>query len=529
MQQKAISMMAMIKNIGSLAIAGLLTAGVLAPTPTLAAKTELTMGAAAVDVGTLDPHYATSTSDRILVALMFGGLVRFAPGSTDPASIEPDLAESWTASDDKLVWVFKLRPGVQWQSGYGEVTADDVVFSIEKARDPKRSAFSGDYAAIAKVEAVDPQTVRITLSSRLPSLLGLLANYSGGFIISKKGYEERGETFRRNPVGFGPFQVQSIAPGQAVSLVANASYFRGAPKLTRITYRFINNNSSRDLAFVAGEIDAEAGLGDQRWLQHTLAVPGAVVDTFDPAELTLLFVNVTKPPFDDIRVRQALAYSVNAARMAQYAGPRFTRVGKSAIPSNNLGFTSDVETFPYDTAKAKALLSQAGFRNGLTVTMLASQLPGLDVRAQILQDQLASSGINLNLQPVEHATWHQMIRKDLSPLVMYGAARFPVADYFLTQFYHSRSAIGTPTAVTNFSHCGIVDKQIEDARSETDPAKQIALWQDAQRLIIKNVCAIPLTETSQVWARTGKLQWGFDLKGSMSLGPLVTELTHFAD
>lgn len=517
------------RSLGTWATACLLAAGVLTPTPTLAAKTELTMGAAAVDVGTLDPHYATSTSDRTLVALIFGALVRFAPGSTNPATIEPDLAESWQASDDKLVWTFKLRPRVQWQHGYGEVTAEDVAFSIDKARDPKRSAFSGDYAAIDKVDATDPRTVRITLSSRVPSMLGLLASYAGGFIISKKAYEERGETFRRSPVGFGPFQVQSIAPGQTVSLAANETYFRGKPRLSKITYRFISNTAARDLAFLAGEVDAEAGLADQRWLQHTLAVPGATVDTFDPAELTMLYVNVAKPPFDDIRVRQALAYAINAPRMAQYNGQRFTRVGKSAIPSDNLGFTQDAGAYPYDPAKAKALLAQAGYPNGLAVTMLASQLQGLEVHAQILQAQLADSGITLTLKPVEHATWHQMIRNDLSPLVMYGAARFPVANYFLTQFYHSRSAVGKPTAVTNFSHCDVADRQIEEARGETDPQKQIALWQDAQRLIVKDVCGIPLTETSQVWARSGRLRWGFDLKGSMSLGPLVTELTYFAD
>ena len=187
---------------------GLVALCALGPLPALAAKTELALGAASADVGNLDPHYATSTSDRTLVAWIFGGLVRFAPGSTDPAGIEGDLAESWQASDDRLVWTFKLRPGVQWQHGYGEVTAQDVVFSLEKAKDPKRSAFAGDYAAFSKIEAVDARTVRITLSNRVPSMLGLLTNYAGGFIVPRKAYEERGEGFRRNPVGFGPFALQ---------------------------------------------------------------------------------------------------------------------------------------------------------------------------------------------------------------------------------------------------------------------------------------------------------------------------------
>lgn len=510
-------------------LAGVLALGLLSPSAAFAAKTELTLGAAAVDVGNLDPHYASSTSDRILAAWIFGALVRFAPGSTDPASIEPDLAESWQASDDKLVWTFKLRPGVQWQHGYGEVTADDVVFSLEKSRDPKRSAFASDYAAIDRIEALDPKTVRITLKSRVPSLLGLLSNYAGGFIVPKKAVEERGEGFRRNPVGFGPFQLQSITAGQAVTFTAHETYFRGKPKLTKITYRFLNNSAARDLAFVSGEVDAATGLADQRWLQRTSALPGATVDTFDPAELNMLHVNVTKPPLNDLRVRQAIAYAIDTAKIAQYRGPRFTRAGKSAVPSNNLGFTEDSGVLPHDRAKAKALLAEAGFGSGLSITMLSSQLPSLESTAQILQGQLSEVGITLNLQPVEHATWHQMIRKDLSPLVLYGAARFPIADNYLTSFFHSASIIGKPGAVTNFSHCEVADKPIEAARVEVDPKKQIALWQEAQKLIIGQVCAIPITETGQVWARKQKLEWGFELKGSMSLGPLVTEQTHFVD
>lgn len=504
-------------------------ATLLTPVAALAAKTELVLGAAAADVGNLDPHFATSTPDRTLVAWIYGGLVRFKPGSTDPAQIESDLAESWEASDDKLVWTFHLRKGVQWHHGYGEVTADDVVFSLTKSANPESSAFASDYAAFDKIEAVDPHTVRITLKSQIPSVLGSLANYAGGFIISKKAYEERGESFTRNPVGFGPFQFESIEAGVAVHFTGHQDYFRGAPQLTKVTYRFLNAAAARDLAFVAGEIDAETGLADPKWLARTQAVEGAVVDIFDPAELSILHVNITKPPFDDIRVRQALAHAVDAEGVAQYRGPEFTRTGKSVIPSNNLGFTAENGLLDHDPDKARALLAEAGYPDGITVKMIASQLPSYESTNQIVQAQLEESGITLELEPVEHATWHQLIRKDLSPLVNYGAARFPVADVYLTQFFDSRSIVGTETAVTNFSHCNVADEEIRAARTETDPDKQIELWQAAQRKIIDAVCGIPLTETAGVWARTSKLDWGHEFKGSMSLGPLVTEKTHFTD
>lgn len=510
-------------------LAALLAATALAALPAHAAKTELSLGAGAEDIGRLDPHYASSTIDRTLVAWIFGGLVRFAPGTTDPAQIEADLAESWEASDDNLVWTFHLREGVEWQHGYGEVTADDVVFSLEKARDPDRSAFASDYSAIETIEAVDPYTVRITLNQQIPSVLGLLANYAGGFIISEKAYEERGEAFSRNPVGFGPFQLDSVEAGVAAHFTAHEDYFRGKPQLEKVTYRFLNSASARDLAFVAGEVDAITGLADQNWLRRMQAMDGVTVDVFDPAELTIVHINRNIPPFDDIRVRQALAYATDASRIAQYRGPEFTRVAESVVPSNNLGYTADNGLMKFDPDKARELLAEAGYPDGLTVKMLSSQLPSYESSNQVMQAQLEEVGINLELEPVEHATWHQLIREDLSPLVSYGAARFPVADVYLTQFFHSKSGIGTETAVTNFSHCDVADEQIEAARVETDPDKQIALWEEAQRLIIADVCGIPTTETAGVWARHDNLDWGFAFEGSMSLGPLVTEQTHFTD
>jgi peptide/nickel transport system substrate-binding protein len=140
---------------------------------------------------------------------------------------------------------------------------------------------------------------------------------------------------------------------------------------------------------------------------------------------------------------------------------------------------------------------------------------------------LKKAGINLDLQVVEHATFHQMIRQDVSSIVFYSAARFPVADVYLTQFYNSRSIVKTPTAVTNFSHCTVADAEIDAARTEPDAAKQIALWQAAQKKIAADVCAVPLIETLQAWVRRDTLDYGYDLKGSLSLGPMITEATHF--
>ena len=504
------------------ALAALVPAGVHA-----APKTDLIVGMAAQDVGKLDPHLAVSTIDRTVVAWLFNGLVRFKPGSMSPADIEPDLAVSWESSADKKVWTFKLRPGVKFHGGYGDLTADDVVFSLGKSADPKRSSASGDFASFEKVEALDPLTVRITLKQTIPSLLGTITNYGGGFIVSKKAVEALGDKFAAQPIGTGPFAFATNTPNQSLELVAHKGYFRGAPKIEKISYRFLPSNASRDLAFQNGELDLEYGSQDQTWIDRMKKLPGAIVDVFDPAEEAILHLNMAQKPLDDLRVRQAIAYAVNRPEMFAWQGKDISRASGSVIPGANLGYTADNGLPQHDLAKAKALLAEAGYANGVTLKVIHTQLPAMLALMQVTQAQLKKAGINLDLQVVEHATFHQMIRQDLSAIVFYQAARFPVADAYLTQFYHSRSIVKTPTAVTNFSHCTAADAEIDAARSEPDGAKQIALWEAAQKKIIAAQCAVPLIETMQAWVRKAALDYGYELKGSLSLGPIINETTHF--
>src|SRR5512139_4306927 len=188
----------------------------------------------ASDIRSLDPHYGTTTIDYACIDPMFNGLVRFKPQDINPEKIEPDLAERWERSKDGLVWTFYRRKGVKFHKGYGELTAEDVKFSLEKAANKATSGFAGDYAALSKVEAVDKYTVRLTFTSVIPSVLGILTNYHGGYIISKKAYEEKGDKFKFDPVGTGPFMLKEYIPKEKVEVVRHPDFFRGKSKLDRI-------------------------------------------------------------------------------------------------------------------------------------------------------------------------------------------------------------------------------------------------------------------------------------------------------
>jgi peptide/nickel transport system substrate-binding protein len=496
--------------------------------PARAAEKVINLAYGAQGPGQLDPHLSTKSQDMILFGMMFNGLVRFKPGSINPEGIEPDLATSWKASSDGLVWTFQLRRGVKFHRGYGEMTAADVVYSLERAADSKRSGVASNYREFKKVEAVDPYTVRIALSEPVPSLLALVVNYHGGNVISKKAAEEMGENFKLSPVGTGPFAFTEYKQGQYVRLDANKDYFRGRAKIDAIVYHFIPSEASRELAFTNGEIDAFLGKREERWVQRVSKVKGLKVDVFDPGELRTLHLNMTIKPLDDIRVRKAIAHAIKRDDLQALIGKSVTSASVSPVPNGYLGQTNDVPKYPYDPKKAKALLAEAGFPNGLKLSVIITKSEALLRPMEAIQAQLRQVGIDLDLNVVEHAAFHAQIRKNLSALVLYGAARFPIADGYLTQFYHSASIVGTPTAVTNFSHCKVADAEIDAARKETDAARQKEQWAKAQHKIMETVCAVPLFEQLQVWARRDAIDYGFPLKGSMSLGPLLTEASTVA-
>lgn len=501
-----------------------LTAGVA-----FAQKTTLNVGMGSADAGKLDPHIATTTPDKGLLHWMFNGLVRIQPGKASPEYIEPDIAQSWTSSDDGLTWVFTLREDVDCHGDYGNLDAEDVVFSLNRSANTDTSAFAGDYASFKSVEATGPYEVTITLSNPVPSLLGLLVPYHGGNIVCRDAVEALGDGFERTPIGTGPFMFAEYQPQQYVKLVAHEDYFRGAPAIKEIFYRYIPSDASRDLAFQAGEIDMIYGRQDQTWVERIKDVPNTQVAVMRPGEMSVLSLNKTMPPLDDIRVRKAVAHAIDRSAMVAFKGADVTLPAVSVVPEGYLGFTDEITTYDFDLEKSKALLTEAGFPDGVTLKAVHTTLPGMLSTIEAVQALLREANITLDIELVEHATFHANIRQDLSQVTHYSAARFPIADTYLTQFFHSDSIPLKPTAVTNFSHCDVADAEITNARTEPDPERQLELWAEAQRKIADAVCAIPIFQNLQLWAWNSSLDLGHSVEGSLNLSPALTEASRFTE
>jgi peptide/nickel transport system substrate-binding protein len=504
----------------------------------------LRIGQAAADVGTVDPDYASGTQDRALVDMVFNGLVRYKPG--DATVFEPDLAttlpQSTTDAAGKQVWTFALRHGVMCHPSDGvptyELTGDDVVYSLRKASNKETSAYASDYAGMS-FASPDPYSVTATLDKPLSTTLFYprVANYAGGYILCKKAAEKLGpDGLKTHPVGTGPFVFKSYSPGEKMELVANDAYFRGKPQLDGVEYRYMADLSSRELGLRSGQLNVIYGQQDGKWVDQLSSAPNVKVDVFGVGEVSTIYFNTTRAPFDNPKVRQAVAHALNRDEFLSLYGSSVAQTVYSPVPQQ---FTAGGMTlpelatknldYPYDPDKARQLLTEAGLGSGFSFSVVASEMPAYAVIYQSLQAQLARVGIKMDVKIVDHATMHDQIRKDVNPLVVYVAFR-PTADSYLTQFLHSDSIVVTGKSPNvNFAHYDRIDTQIEAARNEPDATKQEALWKQAQSTALQDMVVYPIQYANQVYARTSNVDYGHELKSIIQLSPGIDETTRFIE
>ncbi|WP_051440706.1 ABC transporter substrate-binding protein [Ensifer aridi] len=480
-------------------------------------KQQLRYAVGADDIKSLDPHFSVGTGET--VGIYYEGLLSFPNGVATSERLEPALATEWSVGEDQVTWTFNLRKGVQWHEGHGEFTAEDVKFSIERIKDPKvASPFADSLSAIESVTVIDPHTVEIKTSRVEPSLPALLVGYQAqaGFIVSKRAVEA-GVDLRTHPIGTGPFMFQEYRARESQTAVRNEKYWGGTPTIERLTILFMADDSTRELALRSGDVHAIELPARQDAVDRMRNDAGMTVDLMAPANMFSLLFNLKHKPLDDIRVRKALAGAIDRNTLVQFLGKDVATSEISPLPSGYLGHTEDVPFTAYDIQKSKALLKEAGHADGLNLSMVISNSNIYLPPMQVIQEMWKQIGINLELKVVDHPTYHRLIREDVNPVVIYGAFRYPLTGtIYLTQFYHSKSAIGKPTASLNFSHYGEIipgiDQLLDQALSELDEKKQVELWEAAQRKITEDIVSVPLLTRKFAAARTPTLDLGSEPK-----------------
>jgi peptide/nickel transport system substrate-binding protein len=499
------------------------------------AETVLRVGVSARDMGALDPAIGIGNGDEFPMRQIFNVLVAPKNGTSNLAldQLQGELAETWQMAPDARSFTFHLRHGVQWHRGFGEFTADDVAFTIARMRDPKTgTAYGANFRDIEGVDVPDPYTVTIRLTRPNPFFYAFaLMPRFGGYIVPKKAMTELGEEFRRNPVGTGPFEFVSYEPKQKVVTRAFDRYWDGKPKIDRLEVLYLPETSSRTLAFVKGDVDMIEGATVPGWLASVKRQkPELVQDLGRPGAVWALFLNMTRKPLDDIRVRQAIAHAIDvsawSAAFGDFVSPMY---GVSPVGYYGALEKQDLPSdwpFTYDPAKSKALLAEAGMPNGFSIDVFVTEREEYKSNVLIIQEQLRKVGIQINLRLVDHASYHNDIRRDLDSMVMYSSGQPPLTQAVLNAFYNSAAIVGKPTRNMNFSHYGDLagnsDTLMAQANEEIDGAKRIAMLKQVQIEILRQVPVIPLPSPASSWMHNGKtLEIGFPIQaymGTFTLG-----------
>ena len=489
------------------------------------------------DIQTLDPHFASGTQDRATVDMIFNGLVRFVPGTSN--EFEADLAEEvpeGTDNDDGTqTWSFTLKEGVMTHAVEGvesaALTVDDLVFSFGKASKADTSAYAGDYEGWTFAAGEDANTFDITVPQPLSSALFLpkVANYSGGYIIPQAAYETIGaDGFITQPVGTGPFAFGQHTPQVSVELVAHADFFRGAPALAGVNVIFQADPTARELGLQAGDLDVIYGVGEAEWAKRMDDLDGYTADVFGVGELLWLNLNMEDEILKDAKVREAIVKAVSRDNHVALSGEPVGEKVFSVVPESLMpgGLTEEEAeeagvNFQQDIEGAKALLAEAGYPDGFEMDLVSSEQEAYRMAYEVLQEELRQIGITVNLEVVQHATMHELIREGRNPITIYIAFR-PSADTYLTQFW------STDGGVTNFSKFTVDDLR-DQARAETDDDAQAQLWKDANIEILSNFAGYGLTLTNLVYVRKDSVDYGHELNAVVNLYPGINETTTISE
>jgi peptide/nickel transport system substrate-binding protein len=484
--------------------------GALADPPAALAQKKKVLAIAAKEPDTLDPHSSTLGQSQAITRFLYRGLTRFAikDGKVTTSEVEPDLAESWTLSPDGTVWTFKLRKGVQFHKGFGEMTAEDVKFSFERqiSRTPG-TRYGVNLEVIKSIEVVDPHTVQIVLKAFDAIFLLRMVGYQQGYIVSKKAVEKHGEQFKWNPVGTGPFYFERHTPRERVVLRAFDRFPGGRPSIDEVQWFDVPEDATKLIGLEKGTFDLlypEAVTAD---FADQVKKMGAIIDRRGPGAQERFYINMTKAPFDDIRVRRAFMHAIDrkAIKETMYPGG-LARVASSCVPPGYFGHIP--MTFPeYDPEKAKKLLAEAGHPNGFTIkNYFISKSFFYPKVLTLAQEQLRKVGILVELQVVEHATFHENIRKNLNPFVLYGGTRITDADPWLSLFFDSKEIPDPATGNkgSNFAHYRAMDDLLAAGRNERDQKKRAGIYAEAQKRLERDLVCLPISDVPNQWARNPK-------------------------
>ena len=432
----------------------------------------------------LDPRIGTDGQSEHIDELIFDGLV----ARNASYHFTPALAESWE-QPDPLTLVFHLRPSVRFHDGRA-MTARDVVWSVDSIRSGQVvSAKAAAYVSVDTVEARDVQTVVFHLKHADNFLLTNLS--TGAFGVVPEG---SGRDFWRHPVGTGPFRFVSQQIDQDVVVERNPLSWAEAPKIERVRFRVVPDATTESLELEKGSGDVAVNSLPIDVLPTLASRSNLSVEDSPGSQVQYLNFNLTDPLLKDVRVRQAIACSIDRGLIIQTLMRSHARPAESLLPDGHWAWTGDVSRYDYNPMRASHLLDEAGYRvdaNGIRfhLTMETSTDEGARLLAAVLQRQLATVGIALELRSFEFATFYSDVNRgafQIYSLRWIGNEQPDIFSVYATENFSPKG--------TNRSHYSNpkLDSLLDQARQSTDISQRRADYVQAQQILARDLPAINL-------------------------------------
>ena len=439
------------------------------------------------DATSMIPMITSDSASSEAQGQIYNGLVKY----DKDLNLVGDLAESWEVSPDGLTITFKLRKNVRWQDGE-PYTSADALFSYQFMVDPKTpTPYGGDYMKVAKAEAPDPYTFKVTYKEVFaPGLASWGLPQLPAHLL--KGADVRSSPLNRKPVGTGPYIFQEWQQGSRIVLTANPDYFEGRPYIDKITYRVIPDMATMFLELRAGAVDQISlnALQYRRQTDSEFFKKNFVKYRYLASSYVYLAYNLKDQRFQDVRVRRALTHAINKQEIIKGVLLGLGREATGPYKPGTYWYDPDVPRFPYDPQKALELLAECGWKDSdgdgildkdgqpFKFTIITNQGNAYRVNSGvIIQHRLAKIGIKVKLRVIE---WAAFLKEFINP------GRFEACilawtippDPDLTDVWHSSAARKGGLNFTGYKNPEL-DKLLEEGRRTFDRAKRKAIYDQA--------------------------------------------------
>ena len=470
------------------------------PVPTVAPG-EATLRLWGAEPVTLDPALVEDAASAEYIQKIFCGLV----GLNENLEVVPELAERWEISEDGRIYTFYIRRNARFHNGK-PVTAWDFKYSLERALDPEtgshvaglylgdivgaREKLAGQAEEVRGIEVIDDYTLRLTIDAPKAYFLAKLT-YPTAFVVDRENVKGGGTTWTEHPNGTGPFKLKEKNE-QHIVLVAFEDYWAGACAIKRV--EFILRGGSPMTMYEQGELDvvSVSAADIERVLDPTNPLHDELVVT--PLLYThFIGFNVRRPPFDDVKVRQAFAYATNKRAIVDVFYKKMRVLAKGILPPGMPGYNEELEGIPFDPVRARELLRESRYGAPeelppitLTVSGVGGTSPFAELMAQMYEENL---GVSIAIEQVE---WKDFLkglnRHEYQMFALAWNADYPDPQNFLDIQFHSQSE-GNNCLYANPR----VDELLEKARVEKDFDERMRLYQEVEKIIVEEAPWIPLS------------------------------------